>query len=83
MSSVYYNHETRMLAIKECNQKQNLLTSDYKYNADDLDHDKHGNISRMAKYTGSDFHMTVQKYLAHCINLNKNFKDKHRSKFNQ
>ena len=44
---------------------------------------KLGIISHKARYTGSDFHMTVQFFLAQNIDLRTHFKDRHRSRYNQ
>ena len=75
--------------MREGNRKGALLKSEYRPMDEGgaeygEDQDKtHGIISHKCKYTGSEFHMTVQHYLAQNIDLRVHFKDKHRSKYNQ
>ena len=88
MSQIYYNNQQGILAMKEKNKKAMLLKSEYKQMEEangqfgEEQDKKHGIISQKAKYTGSDFHMTVQYYLSQNIDFRTHFKEKHKSKYN-
>jgi len=70
--------------MKESNKKAVILKSN-EILADDepILEDAVGGISVLSKYTGSEFHTSVQMYLSQHIDFRTSFKDKHRSKFNQ
>jgi len=59
LSSVFYNHETGVVGIKEFNAKETMLRSDFEL-PDNSGEEVTGLLSSKCKYTGSEFHMSIQ-----------------------
>jgi len=82
LNSVFYNHQTGILGIKELNKKASIIASNeiHAESGPLLHNSTRGNSIR---YTGSEFQMSVQAYLIKNVDTRISFKEKHRSKFNQ